>query len=341
MKGPSFLDEGPLNRALRCSLCLALVGAQWCTLACDPNVVIGARWRTNEGGSPPVSNGGSEPTPVATGGTDAGSGGGGTGTGNAGSGAVSGSGGSGGSGGDELAGGAAGEVGQAGEPSSITFTADHEGGTSLEQWNEGPDDDAGGYYGDLDSGSPTLSTEQHHSGSASAKATIDTRGGADQISRLYRRVSNDEAYYSAWFYLGEDRTPTRWWSFFLFRAVQDRAKSIDLWSVDLIRKGTNQLTLTLFRHATNTNVDVPSAPTIPVAEWFQLEAYLYAKQGEPSRLTLWLDGEQILSLDNEIVPPEGQPLYWVIGNGAAPFSPPAVSSIYIDDAVVSLSPIGP
>jgi hypothetical protein len=325
-----------LNRALRSSLCLGLILGQG-VAACDPNVVIGARFRGAGGGSPPVSMAGTEPVT-----TTGGSGDGGTGglPAAAGTGAVGG-GGSGGASGGEPAGGAGGDGGEAGEPGSVFFTADHEDGSNtLEQWNEGPDDDAGGYYGDVDSGSPTLSTEQYHSGKASAKATIDTRGGTDQISRLYRRVSADEAYYSAWFFLGEDHTPTRWWSFFLFRAVQDRAKSIDLWSVDLIREGTDELTLTLFRHATNSNVDIPAKPIVPVGKWFQLEAYLRAKPGEPCRLTLWLDGQEILALDDEAAPPANQPLYWVIGNGAAPFTP-AISNIYIDDAVISSTRTGP
>lgn len=323
-----------MNRALRSCLWPGLIACQLGVTACDPNVVIGARWGRADGGTGSTPAAGAASGATGGGGTDSAGTGGSTGGGASG-------GGSGGGGGEPVDPGGAAGVG--GEPSSpVYFSADHEDGTgSLDlQWNAGPDDDAGGYYGDTESDLPTLSTDFAHSGVASAKATIDTSGGTDQISRLYRRVTSDEAYYSAWFYLPEDHGPTGWWSFFLFRAVQERSESIDLWSVNLVRNGTAQLTLTLFRHATNSNVEIPSRPTIPIASWFQLEAYVFAKQGQPSKLTLWLDGEQILALDSEVVPPADEPLYWVVGNGAAPLSP-AVSSIYIDDAIVAASRTGP
>lgn len=220
----------------------------------------------------------------------------------------------------------------------VVFTADHEDGSGLEQWNEGPDGDAGGYYGDEIM--PSYSTEQAHSGVGSAKLTIDTSGTTDQIARLYRRITTDEAYYSAWFYLNEDHTPSDWWSIFLFRAVQERSQSIDLWSVDLVRLGTDQLTLSVYRHATSEMLEVPSKPIVPVQQWFQLEAYLYAVQGEPSQLRLWLNGQEVLTLENDTVPPAGEPLYWVVGNGGSSMSP-AISTVYVDDALVSETRRGP
>ena len=287
-------------------------------------MVIGAKWQMGE--------------PPGAAGTNAAGG-------VVGVGGVGGSSGSSGSGGTELSGeggtsepplgGAAGE-GQAGETGEILFAADHEDG-SLAVWDDGPDADAGGYY--ADAGPPRYSEAHAHSGSGAAEVTIDTSTNtAGTIARLYRRVERNSAYYSAWFYLLEDHTPSQWWSIFLFRAVKDRSQSIDLWDVDLIRED-DRLTLSIYDHRRSDVIDVPSKPTIPIAEWFQLEAYLEFGPGRPSRIDYWLDGQPILSLPDLSEVPVGEPVYWVIGNGGSLLSPP-VSTVYVDDALVSATRVG-
>jgi hypothetical protein len=227
-------------------------------------------------------------------------------------------------------------TGSSGADVGVLFAADHENG-SLSQWDEGADADAGGYY--ADAAPPEHSTEQARSGQASAKLTIDTNAG-DSIARLYRRLEARDAYYSAWFYLAEDHTPGSWWSIFLFRAVQDRAESIDLWSLDLERRGDGTLTLVLFDHEASETIEVPGEPVVPVRQWFQVQAHLVQAEGEPSQLTFWLDGVEVLRLDETTTVPDAEPVYWVIGNGGATMSP-AVSTIYVDDAQIARAFIAP
>lgn len=304
-------------RTVRCTntRAVALIGLALLVLAaCDPNVVIGAKHRPASG-----SGGAAGLSGMSSGAT----------------GAIGGEGGVGGVGG--VGGAAEPSAGQGGQAEEAPlFEADHENG-SLSQWDQGADDDSGGFY--ADSGSPSYSTEQAHSGEGSAKMTIDTSGG-DRIARLYRRVEDRQAFYSAWFYLAEDHTPGVWWSIFLFRAVEDRNASIDLWSVDLERKGDSELTIALFDHEANETIDVPSQPLIPVKKWFQLQAQLIQEPGQPSQLTLWVDGVEALKLENTTAVPENQPVYWVIGNGGAKMSP-TVSTLYVDDARITNSFVAP
>ncbi len=292
-------------------------------VGCDPNVVIGSKNRLNDagtdaGGSAGTSSGGSGGVP-ATGGASGEPFGGAPAAGDA------------GEGGQPPLGGA----GAGGEPDDgIVWHADHESG-SLIEWDEGPDTDSGGYYADATS--PTYVTGHARSGNGSAKATIDTAVDPDagQIARLYRRIDTREGYYSAWFNLAEDHAPSAWWSIFLFRAVQDRSKSIDLWSVNLTRTQSTKLTITLYDHVSGQNYTVPApTPIIPVGEWFQLQAYLEQAEGEPSHLIIWLDGTRVFELEGASAPPDGEPVYWVIGNGGARMTP-AVSTVYVDDAAVS------
>ena len=301
----------------------ALASAALLLAACDPNVVIGAKWRVGEADAAGTSSGG--------GGEDTGGSAGSGGTGAGGTDAP-------GTGGTtSLDGGAA---GQAGADGTIFFQADHEADDTLGIWDEGPDMDAGGYYADSDP--PIYSDAQPHSGLGSAEVTIDSSdgGGTGTISRLYRRVENESAYYSAWFFLNEDHTPSEWWSIFLFRARRDRADSLDLWSLNLIRvEDEDRLSISLYDHQRGDILGVPSLPTIPVREWFHLEAFLEFAQDQPSRLDLWLNGAQVLSQPDLVEIPENEPVYWVIGNGGSLLAPP-VSTIYIDDAIVSTARVG-
>jgi hypothetical protein len=286
--------------------------------ACDPNVVIGAKWRVGEA---PTAGTNSGTAGVDTGGSG-GSGAGGTDA-------------AGTSGVTSVEGGAAGQPGLDG---TIYFQADHEGDDTLGIWDEGPDMDAGGYYADDDP--PIYSDAQAHSGQGSAQVTIDTSASSGTISRLYRRVESDSAYYSAWFYLNEDHTPSQWWSIFLFRARRDRSNSLDLWSLDLIRvEDEDRLSISIYDHPRSDVIDVPSLPTIPIAEWFHLEALLEFAPDQPSRLELWLNGEQVFSRPDLTEMPADEPAYWVIGNGGSLLDPP-VSTLFIDDAIVSATRVG-
>ncbi|HVY29932.1 MAG TPA: hypothetical protein VHB79_25420 [Polyangiaceae bacterium] len=302
--------------------------------ACDPNVVIGSKLSWGQGGSD--ETGGSPPAVSGTGGQAVTSG----------------------SAGEAALGGAAGEgatssvsdAGASGAPDmsdpGVIFTTGNEG--SLMDWDAGPDMDAGGYYADPGVASPVYTTEQHHSGEGAAKVFINA-DGADKISRLYRRIGDyEEAYYLAWFYLKEDHVPSSWWSIFLFRANQNRADSTDLWSIDLVRTPQNQLTVALYEHQYDNGAGKQKGRTVsattqqiaPVGVWFQLQAYLKAKAGQPSVLQVWLDGTQVINLDKTTPAPDGMSLYWVIGNGAGKLTP-SESTVYIDDAQISTSFVRP
>jgi hypothetical protein len=304
--------------------------------ACDPNVVIGARWRTVVAGSSADTGG-----VPASAGTSAG--------GVAASGAVAGDAIAGTAGELGMVGGAGGEaaIGAGGEPPATPIFFDNQQDGTLSLWDQpSADADAGGYYADPGFPNPTFTATPAHSGDGSVRVVIDTTN-SDQISRLYRRITdNKDAYYSAWFYLNEDHTPGVWWSIFLFRAVQDRNASIDLWSVDLVRTADNTLSVALFDHQYQSpkgrtiDSQLQPPPVVPVKVWFQIQAHLVQNAGQPSQLTLWLNGEQFMKLDAATPVPLNQPVYWVIGNGGSKMTP-AKSTIFIDDAQISTGFVRP
>ena len=315
-----------------------LLGGLWLALGCDPNVVIGARRLHDDTGG--VTDTGGMPTVAGSGGALGGGAGGAPPGGNV---AEAGT----------ATAGAAGDISEAGAAGSpdpgLIFSTGNEG--SLKDWDSGPDTDAGGYYADTGVPLPKFAMDGiAHSGEGAAKVTINADGSSDKISRLYRRIEPDveEAYYLAWFYLNEDHTPSSWWSIFLFRANQNRSDSTDLWSIDLVRTPQNKLTISLYEHQFDNGAGKDKGRTInatmqqivPVKVWFQVQAYLRAKVGQPSQLTIWLDGNQVMRLDNTTPAPDGKSLYWVIGNGAGKLTP-AESTVYVDDAQIATGFVRP
>ena len=308
------------------STCASL-GWLWGVVSCDPNIVIGTKLPKGAG-----AEAGSSSQTGGSGGTN-----------NLSTAGVSGSAPAGGAG-DTNEGGNAGEpsvtaagAGSGGEP-ALLFEATHSDG-NLAEWDEGPDADAGGYYADPGVALPKYVMEPARSPGGAAQITIDTNPG-DRIARLYRRIEHSDAYYSAWFYLNEDHTPSSWWSIFLFRAVKDRNASIDLWSVDLLRRDDDTLTFGVFDHASSELIPATVEPTIEVGRWFQLQAFLHQESGKPSKVTFYCDGVEFLTLDDATAAPKDQPLYWVIGNGAAKLAP-TVSTLFVDDAAISSAFIAP
>ena len=315
-------------------ICALLVGLVLAS-GCDPNVVIGARRLhggtggvTDTGGVPSVSGSGGMPSGTAgetpLGGTMAEAG--------------------------TATGGVAGDAGAAGAPDDgVIFSTGNEG--SLMDWDTGTDPDAGGYYADTGEPLPKFAMDGiAHSGEGAAKVSINADGSTDKIARLYRRIEPgiEEAYYLAWFYLNEDHTPSSWWSIFLFRANQNRSDSIDLWSLDLVRTPQDKLTVSLYEHQFDNGAGKDKGRTInasqqqivPVKVWFQVQAYMRAKAGQPSQIIVWLDGTEVINLESTTPAPDGKSLYWVIGNGAGKLTP-AQSTVYVDDAQISTSFVRP
>ena len=316
--------------------CAGLCGALLAVIACDPNVVIGAKRHLNiagssgdMGGVPAVSGSGGVGALAASSGDATGAVPGNAGMPATGTGAEAG-------------------VNAGGQPDTPPIFFDNQQNGSLMQWDEpAMDADAGGYYADTGFPLPAFAPTPAHSGDGSVKVVIDTTNVTDQIARLYRRITdNHDAYYSAWFYLNEDHTPGVWWSIFLFRAVQDRNKSIDLWSVDLVRTANDTLTVALFDHQYQSgkgrtiDSQLLPAPIVPIQVWFQIQAHLVQNAGQPSQLTLWFNGEQFMNLDMATPAPDMQPVYWVIGNGGSKMTPPK-STIFIDDAQISTTFVRP
>lgn len=181
------------------------------------------------------------------------------------------------------------------------------------------------------------STEQAHGGVYSAKIGFDTSDGDYHWSELYRAVAGGAAYYSAWFYLDAPHTPSVYWTIFNFFSEStpgELGTRHGLWDVNL-----NAQSLYFYDEGTKKFADASPRLSYPIGRWFQLEAYLDYAPPSASRLIVWLDGTQILER-SDLQSPAGTTLYWGIGSQTDALTPSSCT-LYIDDAAISRSRVGP
>jgi hypothetical protein len=193
------------------------------------------------------------------------------------------------------------------------------------------------------SSSVAVSNERAHTGSFAAKLTIDTTGG--QLQNVGLALSGElpvEAYYSAWYYLPRSVTVGTYWVIFKLRMRTDAANpstTNELFDVNLDNLPTGEMTLRLFDHRSGADIPLDvTPPVVPVGDWFQVETFYRNTQDETGRLTLWVDGRQIIDVHGPMAPTPW--IAWDVSSIALDLTP-ASATIHADDCAVSLSRVGP
>lgn len=223
--------------------------------------------------------------------------------------------------------------------SDVLWSAEHETG-NVDEWSAPP---GGRTLADPPPSSIVVSAERAHRGTFAAKLTITaTSDNVQQNAGLTRSGGLPiQAYYSAWYYLPQSVTVGIFWVIFKLRArrvLDDPASAEELYDLELANLPTGEMTLRLYDHRSG---DIPLDavdPIVPVGRWFQIEAFYRNMPDATGRVTYWLDGRQIV----DVIKPGG-PTSWVEWNAVnvAVNLMPATETLYIDDAAVSRSRVGP
>ena len=219
--------------------------------------------------------------------------------------------------------------------SDLIFTAEHERG-DLAEWLAG---EAGGVTGDAD-GAVALSTDFARRGRYSVKLTATSRG--DDGPTLFRELSAERAFYSAWYYLPKAYDTVSYWT---IQQFESRASDGDAVSAGLdLRLRTlpgGEVVLYVFHHERE-YLQWPLAdppPYVPVGRWFQLESELVARTDATGALRVWLDGELVYAI-------EGRP---TVKSETVRFAPsslasdigPAPVELFVDDVAISHTRVTP
>lgn len=216
----------------------------------------------------------------------------------------------------------------------LVWSTDHEVG-DWSDWERG-----GTFYGgEYEWGDVTAYVDigAGRDGSNGIVADINTaaRDEPSQGVRLYRRIEDGGAYYSAWFRLEDAHTVTDWWSIFLFHARDDSLSldnDVSLWDVRVVDTPEGEMALQFFDHDLMQGSLAGARGIIQPNEWFELSAYLDYRPPSGTRLAIWLNGNQLFDR-TELHTSVQNNVFWSIGNGAARLDPPD-STLDMDDAAI-------
>jgi len=187
-----------------------------------------------------------------------------------------------------------------------------------------------------------------HHGSYGAEIVVIPTPGMSSVSYLYRRQPTPPAaYYSAFFYVPGTIyvPPGSYLSLCHFRSstTPDGTGVYAAWDINLYTQANGSLAAQMYDFKT----DTPQSPPVvafPTDQWVQLEVYLAkavpTDAGTPTGgIAVWQDGKPILDRQN-IATVQSSYLEWDVGGTSINIQPDPIS-IYVDDAAISLSRLGP
>lgn len=224
-----------------------------------------------------------------------------------------------------------------GHAPEFLWWSDHESG-DLRDWT----DDGAGYAWTNEGGSLELVSQPTRSGHFAVRASVVATNDEGRISSalLSRRDAVPQpAYFSAWFYVPQTITSTSYWLLFKFRSTS----GTELWDLDISAppEGFSELRIRLYGH--QLGMDVPSLsgrqPVLPMARWFQIEAYYRAAADASGQLSIWLDGDRVFEIAGRATAPDAN-VEWGVG-AATEMMIPSSASLYVDDAAITTERLGP
>jgi hypothetical protein len=213
-------------------------------------------------------------------------------------------------------------------------------------FSEWEGDSQGGSYSSA-GGSSSPSTEQAHTGTGSAKLTINPRNGIVEDVYLFRGTSSSppaepEAYYGVWFFIPKPYVASFYWNIFhfLYGATQDRQGGVmNLWDLSLRSNTAGDLVPYAYDFIARQQHDEPVPIPVPVGKWFHIEILFRLAADPTGRVAVWQDGVLVLDV-NDVVSAPTPWIQWSIGSASYDItSTPA--DLYIDDVTLSLSRVGP
>lgn len=219
-------------------------------------------------------------------------------------------------------------------PGAILWSTDHEVG-DWSDWERGGTY-YGGYYewGDVNA-YVDIGVGRDGSNGVVADINTDQRIEPSAGVRLYRRIEDGPAFYSAWFRLEDAHSVGDWWSIFLFHARDDTLSlenDVSLWDVRVVDTPDGEMALQFFDHDVMQGTLAGSDSRIQARKWFEIRAYLDYRPPDDTRLVVWQD--QTLLFDLHALHTDVQNhVFWAVGNGAGKLDP-ADSTLNLDDAVI-------
>ena len=221
---------------------------------------------------------------------------------------------------------------------SLLWTATFEPGISRNRLADGN----GGTYLENASVAASVTLDVAHRGQYAGRATVTPSMGMASLNYLYRvQPSPREAYYSAWFYIPSSFTVQSWLSLIHFRCSQtgDGNNLMGVWDLNVYPRADGSLVAHLYDYLTQTNHEQAIPTPVPVDSWVHFEVFFRKASDATGRIALWQDGTLIVDAAN-VVTTQTDWVQWDAGGASNDVQPP-LALVYVDDAAISLTRLGP
>lgn len=224
-------------------------------------------------------------------------------------------------------------------PEDILWSADYETG-DLSQWTK---DQEGEAVFNTGTGRVEITEAFARSSRYSLALTIRGAEGQRQAARIFRWHEDlRSGYYSAWYYFPRRFEPELWWNVFQFKTRDRRGVSQSAWSLNVGNLENGAMTFYLYSSLEERTYDGPLTSTplpIPVGQWVHVEAFYKRATDGTGRIAVWQDGTKIYDISG-VRTALTDYSDWSVTNYTDSIRP-STATIYIDDAAISTSRLGP
>ena len=236
--------------------------------------------------------------------------------------------------------------------SAVVWSADMETG-NLDQWTVGGTRGGPRDSGDCIRPADGVTREAAHSGRYAIKMTIDV-SSRESGCRQFRHDESARGgayFYSAWMMIPQQVRVDGYWNIFQFKS--DNLKMNEaVWVVEARNRPNGRLHPVLrwkglvpgpmTGEGTGVKYYDQALKDIPIGRWFHLEMFLRQSDGYDGRVTVWQDGVQLWDFkDVKTQYPGGNSLWSVNNYGDGLISTSSSTTIYVDDARISRTRVGP
>jgi hypothetical protein len=204
-------------------------------------------------------------------------------------------------------------------------------------------DGGGGVYTDGRAPDPVATQDQFHRGRYGGLATFSPASATATFSYLYREQPIPaQAYYAAWFFIPSSLQVRSFLSLlhFGYHPAAGDPSTIALWDFDLQPETDGSLVPRLYQTGAANPIVPQPAVAVPPATWVHFELLFKKAADATGQIVAWQDGVQIMSVSNVVTAPTDW-IQWDVGGGSLDVITPSPLSIYVDDATISSTRVGP
>lgn len=192
----------------------------------------------------------------------------------------------------------------------------------------------GGFCYQRGTASYSLVTSPVHSGSFAAAFKVSSDNGSPGTQARCVRQGRlpERAYYGAWYFVPEAPVTAGFWNLFHFLGQSSNGE-LPLWDVQLTQGSDDLIRLSIYDFLTPRQIDIPTAPPIPLGKWFHVEFLFGRATDGTGEIALYQDGDLLFDWTGTTDKADSEWEQWYVGSLAVGQAPKE-TTVYVDDVTI-------